>query len=219
MKNKSAETKSKSLPGLTGHWISRAVCLGAVIVTCSSALAQNLYVSGMDASGGKISSFTWDGLESTFASGLRQPQGLAFDGAGNLYVADYGTSIAGSVIYKYTPDGARSIFAAGLESPVGMAFDGAGTLFVSDSDSGTIYMIKANGARSTFASGLRHPQGLAFDSTGKLYVADYGTGAIGSIIYEYKPNRVRSIFASGGPKEIFLFLAFQPPITLPPPAP
>src|SRR6266403_4045029 len=41
MKNKLTETKFKSALGLTCHLISRAVCFGAVMLICSSALAQN----------------------------------------------------------------------------------------------------------------------------------------------------------------------------------
>src|SRR5260370_40382997 len=98
MKNKLTETKFKSPLGLTCHLISRAVCLGAVMLICTSALAQNLYGSGGDAGGGKISKFTWDGLQSNFASGLHQPHGLAFDSAGNLFVADYGITAIAIVI-------------------------------------------------------------------------------------------------------------------------
>src|SRR6266403_807146 len=41
MKNKLTETKFKSALGLMCHLISRAVCFGAVMLICSSALAQN----------------------------------------------------------------------------------------------------------------------------------------------------------------------------------
>src|SRR5882724_2823996 len=41
MKNKLTETKFKSALGLTCYLISRAVCFGAVMLICSSALAQN----------------------------------------------------------------------------------------------------------------------------------------------------------------------------------
>src|SRR5437764_12619767 len=108
-------TKSKSTLGLTCHLFSSALCLGAVVLICSSAAAQNLFVSARDDSGGKILKFTWDGVQSTFASGLRQPQGLAFDSAGNLFVTDYGSGGVGRVIHKFTSNGiGRGIFAAVL---------------------------------------------------------------------------------------------------------
>ena len=51
-------------------------------------------------------------MESTFASGLSAPVGLAFDSAGNLFVAD----CVSGIIYEFTPNGVESIFASGLES-------------------------------------------------------------------------------------------------------
>src|SRR5216117_1668593 len=53
---------------------------------------------------------------------------LAFDAAGNLFLAD------GHSISKYAPDGTKSTFAAGL-SPLSLSFDGKGNLFVVDESS------------------------------------------------------------------------------------
>src|SRR5437879_11122344 len=121
MKNKLTKTKFNSAPVLAAQLFRRVACLGAVILTCSSALAQNLFVSGGDGGGGKIFEFTWDGVQSMFASGLSYPQGLAFDTAGNLFVA-----ADGSYIYKFNPLGVQSTFASGLSSPQSLAFDSAG---------------------------------------------------------------------------------------------
>ena len=172
------KTKFKSSLGLTCRLFSRAVCFGAVILICSSAAAQNLFVSARDDSGGKILKFTWDGVQSTRASGLLQPQGLAFDSAGNLFVSDLSTSVIGSVIYKFKPTGVSgSIFASGLNFPIDLAFDSSGNLFVADYGSGHIYKLKPDGGRTIFAS-LSAPEGLAFDSAGNLFEADAGSGTI-----------------------------------------
>ena len=114
----------------------------------------------------------------TFASGLSYPQGLAFDSAGNLFVAQWGSSgksTIGSII-MITPGGVQSTLATGLSNPDGLAFDSAGDLFEADLGSGNIYeFIKTNGILSsspTLFATLYGPQGLVFDSPGNLYVAD-----------------------------------------------
>ena len=61
-----------------------------------------------------------------YATGFHQPNSLALDAAGNLYVATYGdnsvvkTSTAGAVVATYT----------GFNDPFGLAFDEAGNLYV-----------------------------------------------------------------------------------------
>ena len=77
---------------------------------------------------GSIYEFTPGGVQSTFASGLNAPYGLAFDSAGDLFVAD-GTS---GNIYEFTNGGAseKGIFASGLSAPVGLAFAPHPTLSV-----------------------------------------------------------------------------------------
>ena len=131
--------------------------------------------------------------------GCRQPVGLAFDSAGNLFVSDY----TSDDIYEFTPGGAQSTFASGLNGPWGLAFDSAGNLFEADSGTGNIYEFTPGGVQSTFASGLDYPVGLAFDSAGNLFEGDFTSGNI----YEFTPGGVQSTFASGldGPTH----LAFQ----------
>jgi sugar lactone lactonase YvrE len=202
MKTKVTETTSTL--GIAGWLFSRIACLGAVILICSSAFAQNLCVSGTDARGGEIFKFTWDAKQSIFASELADPRDLAFDSAGNLFVADYeivdydpGAPLLGnSAVYKITPSGAQTIFASGLSHHSYLAVDKAGNLFVADYDQGIIYKYKPNRTRATFASGLHHPVGMAFDSTGNLFVADNSVGNIyqGSI-YQYHPDGSRVTFA------------------------
>jgi len=213
MKTKLTETKFKSRLGLAGQLFSRLACLGAVILICSSASAQSLFVSGRDAHGGEIFKFTWDGGQSVFASGLYKPWDMAFDSAGNLYVVDYvildGDMVGNAAIFKITPNGTLTIFASRVSYASSLTVDKAGNLFVADYDHGVIYKYKPTGSRATFASGLHHPAGMAFNSTGNLFVVDNSAGMYQGHIYEYKPNGSRGIFAVLEPSDRPADLAFD----------
>ncbi len=156
---------------------------------------------------GCICKFTPNGaggwVQSTFASGLALPCGLAFNSSGDLFVAD---SNAQS-IYEITPGGTRSTFATfgGDDAPVGLAFNSSGDLFATDFGysyaSGWVgYIMKftPGGAGSTFASGLIEPDCLAFDASGNLFVGDSGVQGSGSAIDKFTPGGVETTIAGGG---------------------
>ena len=201
MKTKLTETKFKSALGRAGQLFSRVVWLGAAILICSGASAQNMFVAGTDPQGGEIFKFSWDGKRSIFASGLNYPGDVAVDSAGNLFVVDRvcGELFCDTVIYKITgptvPPSGWGYFASGLSYPSYLAVDKAGNLFVADYHNGIIYEYKPSGSRATFASGLNHPGGMAFDSAGNLFVADNSLGSSLGNIYKYKPDGSRVTFA------------------------
>jgi len=226
MKTRVTETNSRFVRALVARSIAIAVCLGAVILICCRASAENLFVTAYintpnnpnvsadpngaeilnDASFGAIAEFTWDGKQSIFARGLTAPADLAFDNAGNLFLTDCSdclTPHASLIIYKVTPSGVWTTF--GMETPYHTAYlatDNTGNLFVADYDHGVINRYKPNGSRSTFASGLYHPVGMVCDSAGNLYVADNNAGNLhqGSI-YRYKPDGSRVVLAVLSPSD------------------
>jgi sugar lactone lactonase YvrE len=160
------------------------------VVPSHLVVAGNLFVAESFAGDiGRIYECTPSGTCSIFASGLREPNGLAFDGKGNLFVTD---SVTGS-IYEFAPNGSRSTFASGLGFPRGLAFDRRGNLFETNVHSGTICEFAPNGSRTTFASGLDYPEFLTFDGSGNLFESDSLSGKI----YEFAPDGTRSTFASG----------------------
>jgi hypothetical protein len=187
MKNKLMLTKFNPSLRLTQYLVCRMAIFGAVVLVCTSAAAQNLFVSGSNS----IYEFTPSGVETTFASGLTGPGALAFDSAGNLFVAD-----SDSVI-RFTLYGVRSTFADGLTGPYALAFDSADDLFVINGNN--IDKFTPEGVRSTFASGLDGPYALAIDSGNNLFVTDsldvVGPGH--GHIYKFTPAGMRSTFASG----------------------
>ena len=217
MKTKLTESKLKCAPGAARRLFSRVAWLGAAILICTGASAQNLFVSGRDAHGGEIFKFTWDGRQSIFASGLYKPWDMAFDTAGNLFFVDYmilpdsGEGLrGGAAVYKITPTGTLTIFASRVNYQSYLAVDRTGNVFVADYDDGVIYQYKPTGSRATFATGIHHPVGMAFDSAGNLFVVDNSAGNIyqGSI-YEYKPDGSRATFAVLNPGDHPADLAFD----------
>ena len=125
------------------------------------------------------------------------PSGVAVDGAGNLYVADYSntirritaigvvTTLAGSVGGSGSSDGTGS--AARFYSPSGVAVDGSGNAYVADTFNNTIRKITVAGVVTTLAGSpgasgsangtgsaarFNNPSGVAVDGAGNLYVCE-----------------------------------------------
>jgi sugar lactone lactonase YvrE len=137
-----------------------------------------------------------DGVGS--AARFYSPGALAFDGSGNLYVADSNnhairkispagvvTTIAGSAGNTGTADGTGS--AARFFVPDGIVVDGSGYIYVADTWNHTIRKISPAGVVTTLvgsagntgtadgtgsAARFNYPRGLALDTSGNLYVAD-----------------------------------------------
>jgi len=164
--------------------------LGTILVSISADAsgmafdgAGNLFVR---TGTGSIFKLTPDGKRSTFASGL-QPEHLAFDRSGNLFVSDRNNQS----ILKLTPDGKKSTFAIGIKDPVDLTFDDKSDLFVLDKDSNSILKFTPDGKQSTFASGLTDPVDLAIDRGGYLFVsASTGT------IFKFTPDGTKTTFFS-----------------------
>jgi kumamolisin len=137
------------------------------------------------------------------AAEFNYPSGLAVDGSGNVYVADYSNnqireiSPGGTVTTPYgaVNGGQGSTNGAGnsarFNNPNGVAIDPFGNIYVADTGNNLIRKI-SGGTVSTFASaGFNSPEGIATDSSGNVYVADTGN----NIIREITPGGVVSVLA------------------------
>ena len=90
---------------------------------------------------------------------------LAFDAAGNLFVAD------GPSIFKFTPDGKKSTFATGLKNARDLIFDSKGDLFASDFGQKSIFKFAPDGKKSTLATAIK-VYDMVIDRSDNLYVSD-----------------------------------------------
>ena len=167
-----------------------------------------------------------DGGPATAAQ-LNFPMGLAFDAAGNLYIADRDAN----VVRKVTPSGTIQTVAgtgkagysgdsgpagsAQLNGPSGVALDAAGNLYIADARNEAIRKVAPDGTLTTVAgTGIRGslgdfgparsaqldgPEAVAVDAAGNLYIADTFNGRIRRVT----PSGVISTFAGVGSTGLF----------------
>ena len=145
----------------------RAVYLSVCLVLLQCPLAHADYIYVTDKGAGTVMKYDANGSGYTFASGLNDPRGLAFDTSGNLFVASAGDG----TITKFDPVGNSAPFYSGLSSPTGLAFDSFGNLFVAEAGIDTISKFDSEGTRSVFATNVLWLQHLTFDNGGNLYVS------------------------------------------------
>ncbi len=139
--------------------------------------------------------FIGDGGKATSAA-LVEPLNLAFDRAGNYYIADAAgnrirkvdttgkiTTIAGTGVSGYTGDGGLAT-AAQLYFPEGVAVDANGNIFIADTVNGVIRKVDFVSKNiSTFATdpNFNDLVSLAVDKFGNIYSADDGACVVRKI--------------------------------------
>lgn len=188
-------------------------------------VAGNLYIAGryrirrVDGSTGTISTVAGTGERGFDGDGgparearVGEIRGLAVDGAGSLYLADYGnervrrvdgatgviSTVAGNGDGRFSGDGGPAV-EAGLSRIAGVAVDGTGNLYIADwyrirrvdAATGTIQTIAGVGERGYSGDGgpaaearVGLVEGLAVDGAGNVYIAAH--------------NRIRRMVAATG---------------------
>ncbi|MEK7460307.1 MAG: glycine-rich domain-containing protein [Patescibacteria group bacterium] len=142
--------------------------------------SDNLYLAAQVGSAPDVVfKITPAGTVTTFATlgATDNPDALAFDTAGNLYVANYGAN----TVSKVTPGGTLTTFATVGTNPTALAFDTSGNLYTANYGANTVSKITPAGTVTTFATVGANPDALAFDTSGSLYVANYGAGTVTKI--------------------------------------
>ncbi len=145
---------------------------------------------------------------SALSASLNKPAGLALDGTGNLYFADYLnnrirkistsgmiTTIAGTGVAGYSGDGASALLAK-INHPIGVATDAAGNVYFADNGNNSVRKISVAGIITTVAGSptgvagstgdlgpavaalLNAPTGVFVDVANNLYISDYGNNTV-----------------------------------------
>jgi sugar lactone lactonase YvrE len=163
--------------------------------------------------GNGLSGYSGDGGAAASAS-LNNPDGVAVDASGNLFIADSGnnrirkvgvngliSTMAGNGVSGYSGDGGAAT-KANLAAPVGVAVDVFGNLLIVDQSNGRIRKVDDKGVITTVAGGgsngpgdggpatgasLYNPSGAAVDASGNLFIADT------------QNNRIRKVALAGIP--------------------
>lgn len=116
--------------------------------------------------GNGVAGFTADGIQATVSS-LNEPEGLAVDRTGNLYIAD----TVNNRVRMVSPAGAiGTVAGTGLSAVYGPIWDETG-----------VSTTTGDGGPATGAA-IVLPTDVALDAAGNLYIADYGNGRIRQVV-------------------------------------
>jgi DNA-binding beta-propeller fold protein YncE len=129
------------------------------------------------------------------SSGLLDPEGVAVDSTGNVYIADTGNQ----AIKEWTAanNTVTTLVASGLVYPSGLAVDGAGNVFATDTFHNAIkeWVAASNTVTILVDSNLSLPFGVAVDGVGNIYIADTYNSAIKK--WMAASNNVTTLVSSG----------------------
>ena len=166
---------------------------------------ENQRIREVNLSSGLITTIAGGGVmdgQPASSAPLYQPEDVAIDSAGNLYIADSEdnrvrevnhstgviTTIAGNGVGGYSGDNGQAT-AAELSDPYAIALDSSGNLYITDTgnnrirkvnlSSGAITTIAGNGVGSysgdngqATAAEINYPEGLTLDGRGDLFISD-----------------------------------------------
>jgi len=126
----------------------------------------------------------------TAATPLVLPGGVAYDSAGNLYVAETGhhvvrrltpggelSIVAGTGVQGYAGDGGQAT-SAELDSPQGVAVDAAGNLWIADAHNHCIRRVDAASGVISTAVKARLPVAVSVSPAGAVVFADAGADQV-----------------------------------------
>jgi hypothetical protein len=182
----------------------KLLILLTVFAFCINVDSQNLNGIISTFAGNGTGGWSGDGGQASIAE-LNGPADVAFDAAGNMYIADQ----INNLIRKVSPSGIITTVAGGgtsglgdggpataaqLAAPTGVTLDAFGNIYIADQYTYRIRMVNTLGIITTVAgngsptyagdggqatnASLYNPTAVAFDASGNFYIADYSNNRI-----------------------------------------
>jgi len=220
----------KAIPMLCPVVWRRAAFAGMAVIVTAGLMAQGGFAqtpaqSSALAKLGKVRPqlTPQNGIQATTVP-LTLPAGIAFDAAGNLYIADLNdnvirkvdlagivTTVAGDGEQGFSGDGGAAT-SAQLDSPASVAVDANGNLYIADTHNhcirevsqGNITTIAGTGVPGFSGDGgaavsamLNQPTALAVGADGSLYVADTDNHRIRKIVFGSSSTTITTVAGNG----------------------
>jgi hypothetical protein len=182
--NKSCTVEVQFLPAAPG------MRLGAIVLYDTAAppnVLATVYLTGTGL--GSAVAFSPSSQIAVPATGLNLAAGVAFDAAGDVFIAD---SYNGRAV-EVTPGGTQTTVATGLNNPLSLAVDGVGDVFIADSVNNRVVEVLPGGNQTTVTvTGLNLPKSVAVDGTGDVFIAD------SSQVVEVTPSGIQTTVPATG---------------------
>lgn len=120
--------------------------------------------------------------------GFGWPWGVAVDGGGNVYVAEFINGTVSEIPPGCASSSCVTPLGGVFSNPKGLAVDGAGNIYVADWQNRAVKEIPAGCTATAYAAnsctvttlggGFTSPSAVAVDSSGDVYVSDDGSNAV-----------------------------------------
>ena len=117
------------------------------------------------------------GAQTTLASSLTNPKGIAVDAKGNVYIA---VPSANSVVELHADGSPQTMIGAGLLTPSAVTVDAAGDVLIADSGHNRILVVPscACAQYDVPITTLSNPTGVAVDANNDVFIADSGNNRV-----------------------------------------
>jgi DNA-binding beta-propeller fold protein YncE len=140
------------------------------------------------------------------------PEGIAVDGQGNVYVSE----VDNNRLQKLDHDGKPLAMFQGFSSPFGLSIDRAGNVYVADLNNNQVQKLSPSGQplQAFGAGSVKQPRGVTVDADGNVYISDTQNHRVqkfapdGTLVTQWRrceddPTICQFPNSGGGPGEFF----------------